>query len=473
MFISLLHVRKPISTMLSPLSRVLTLVLAGILCCISLDTVHSSAIQYDIPCSTEVLMDYAMITSSSLSDLPGRISVYGVNSQCYKCEHQIILNATGECSMIWAPHTWTLYVVETKDDGSEVQHLSSVQSFGDQGKYDVTVGIRDTGLVYTLTVDVTKDPVDSLEPLWIALGLFIAIGIAAFVGPLVFDKIKNKYWPDDNKSERSSFGIGAAATPLLAAETADNGSTGRGSMSSRHSLQSAHGAEEKGMGTIDEEGGGRGSLTPKSSKHSVSDIPIPIASQVANTPAAAAAAPQPGKSKPPRLHSLDTFRGFSLCIMIFVNYGGGGYWFFDHAPWHGLTFADLLFPWFMWMMGVSMALSFSALGLVIAEPVLSNSTHLTTTLANRPLEYHAAPWSAWSKVLQRSAWLFGIGMFLANGYDYKTWRIPGVLQYFAVSYLVTSATVLYYLPTTNVSELASFAATSFVLMARFDSAGEN
>jgi len=31
--------------------------------------------------------------------------------------------------------------------------------------------------------------------------------------------------------------------------------------------------------------------------------------------------------------------------MIFVNYGGGGYWFFDHSKWNGLTVADLVFPW--------------------------------------------------------------------------------------------------------------------------------
>jgi hypothetical protein len=51
-----------------------------------------------------------------------------------------------------------------------------------------------------------------------------------------------------------------------------------------------------------------------------------------------------------RLLSLDSFRGLSLSLMIFVNYGGGGYWFFDHASWNGLTVADLLFPWFVWMM---------------------------------------------------------------------------------------------------------------------------
>ena len=33
--------------------------------------------------------------------------------------------------------------------------------------------------------------------------------------------------------------------------------------------------------------------------------------------------------------------------MIFVNYGGGKYWFFQHVEWNGLAVADLVFPWFM------------------------------------------------------------------------------------------------------------------------------
>lgn len=31
--------------------------------------------------------------------------------------------------------------------------------------------------------------------------------------------------------------------------------------------------------------------------------------------------------------------------MIFVNDGGGFYWFFEHATWNGLLVADLVFPW--------------------------------------------------------------------------------------------------------------------------------
>ena len=44
--------------------------------------------------------------------------------------------------------------------------------------------------------------------------------------------------------------------------------------------------------------------------------------------------------------------------MIFVNYGGGGYWFFEHSKWNGLTVADLVFPWFIWIMGVSIVFSY-------------------------------------------------------------------------------------------------------------------
>ena len=46
--------------------------------------------------------------------------------------------------------------------------------------------------------------------------------------------------------------------------------------------------------------------------------------------------------------------------MIFVNYGGGGYWFFNHSKWNGLTVADLVFPWFIWIMGVSIVFSYKS-----------------------------------------------------------------------------------------------------------------
>ncbi|XP_038816063.1 heparan-alpha-glucosaminide N-acetyltransferase [Salvelinus namaycush] len=65
--------------------------------------------------------------------------------------------------------------------------------------------------------------------------------------------------------------------------------------------------------------------------------------------------------KPTRLRSLDTFRGLSLTIMVFVNYGGGGYWIFEHAPWNGLTVADLVMPWFVFIIGTSVVLAFTSM----------------------------------------------------------------------------------------------------------------
>ena len=54
--------------------------------------------------------------------------------------------------------------------------------------------------------------------------------------------------------------------------------------------------------------------------------------------------PAPSTAKA-RLRSLDTFRGITIALMIFVNDGAGGYWFMEHATWNGLQVADLAFPW--------------------------------------------------------------------------------------------------------------------------------
>ncbi|XP_077352550.1 heparan-alpha-glucosaminide N-acetyltransferase [Festucalex cinctus] len=67
------------------------------------------------------------------------------------------------------------------------------------------------------------------------------------------------------------------------------------------------------------------------------------------------------KVKHKRLCSLDAFRGFALTVMVFVNYGGGGYWFFQHAPWNGLTVADLVMPWFVFIIGTSVVMALSSM----------------------------------------------------------------------------------------------------------------
>lgn len=58
-----------------------------------------------------------------------------------------------------------------------------------------------------------------------------------------------------------------------------------------------------------------------------------------------------------RLKSLDTFRGFAILAMIFCNYGGGGYWWFRHSFWYGLTVADVIYPMFIFSLGTSITIS--------------------------------------------------------------------------------------------------------------------
>lgn len=121
-----------------------------------------------------------------------------------------------------------------------------------------------------------------------------------------------------------------------------------------------------------------------------------------------------------RLQSLDSFRGFALTIMIFVNYNGGYYYFFSHSLWNGLTVADLVFPWFVWIMGTSMAIAFNSL--------LRRKTPRKTMLY---------------KVVRRACVLFALGLALSNLYDLRNGRIPNVLQRFAISYLVVGLIMLY------------------------------
>lgn len=51
------------------------------------------------------------------------------------------------------------------------------------------------------------------------------------------------------------------------------------------------------------------------------------------------------------------FSRISIVLMMFVNHGAGGYWFLSHATWDGLYVGDLVFPWFLWIMGVCIPLS--------------------------------------------------------------------------------------------------------------------
>ncbi|XP_073962689.1 heparan-alpha-glucosaminide N-acetyltransferase isoform X2 [Choristoneura fumiferana] len=119
-----------------------------------------------------------------------------------------------------------------------------------------------------------------------------------------------------------------------------------------------------------------------------------------------------------RLRALDTFRGMAIVFMIFVNDGAGGYWWLEHATWNGLTAGDLVFPSFLWIMGVCIPLSVKG---AFAKGV--------------------PRWKIFMHVVRRSFLMFLIGVALNTVYGdnmLSKIRIFGVLQRLAVSYFVAA-----------------------------------
>ena len=143
-----------------------------------------------------------------------------------------------------------------------------------------------------------------------------------------------------------------------------------------------------------------------------------------------------------RYYSLDVFRGATVCLMILVNNPGSWghiYSPLEHAPWHGLTPTDLVFPFFLFAVGNAMAFVM-------------------------PRMEQAGDGVFWRKVIKRSLLIFAIGLFLnwwpfsrwqdgelvANGWTWANTegkvfgvRILGVLQRIAICYFFASVIVYY------------------------------
>ena len=135
-----------------------------------------------------------------------------------------------------------------------------------------------------------------------------------------------------------------------------------------------------------------------------------------------------GISKAPsaaRLRSLDVFRGMTVAGMILVNNPGTWgaiYSPLKHADWHGWTPTDFVFPFFLFIVGVSITLALS-----------------------RRAESAGSKGDLYVKIVRRSAIIFGLGLFLTafpfwdftnNTFiDLSTLRLSGVLNRIAVCYL--------------------------------------
>src|SRR5215472_3819285 len=164
-------------------------------------------------------------------------------------------------------------------------------------------------------------------------------------------------------------------------------------------------------------------------------------------PTTEAVSTQPAVAMPPpaqrqRLISLDVFRGITIAAMILVNDPGSWSAVYPpllHAEWNGWTPTDLVFPFFLFIMGTAMEFSFTS---------------------RREGARHSSPNSMMLHVLYRSAIIFALGLFL-HIFPFYPWhriRIMGVLQRIAVCYLFAG---LIALKTTVKSRMAVIAALLF------------
>ena len=124
-----------------------------------------------------------------------------------------------------------------------------------------------------------------------------------------------------------------------------------------------------------------------------------------------------------RLLSLDFFRGITIAGMIIVNDPGSWSYVYAplrHAEWNGATPTDLVFPFFLFIVGVSITLS------------LGNFKEKITT-------------SIYLKIIKRTIIIFALGVLLAlfPDFDFSNLRVVGVLQRIALVYLICSIIFLH------------------------------
>jgi predicted acyltransferase len=118
-----------------------------------------------------------------------------------------------------------------------------------------------------------------------------------------------------------------------------------------------------------------------------------------------------------RIESLDVFRGITIAGMILVNNPGDWgaiYSPLEHAAWHGWTPTDLIFPFFLFIVGISITLAF----------------------ARRVEQERSSQRDLYVKILRRTVLIYACGFLLAGFpfFNLYTIRLSGVLQRIAVCY---------------------------------------
>lgn len=335
------------------------------------------------------MMDQACMTVHN-ADPARTIELWGQSEECFKCSFWPLVTLP--------PHTNASVLVNT----TYATMLSA--KYQETSLYGLKAHFMEAGL-YQLTLNRTAHNIKELRPPdqpYIPL-LFAFLFYAMLFAVWQFARfLRRKMDAPRNNPE---------ATPILSTISSQQG--GYGGLSGDAS--SAGVDDDPTASNPSSEAGGTNDCS------NLTHLPSDYLGST-GTPSRSSGSPLEGEcvarvSLSERLRSLDVFRGITIFLMIFVNYGGGGYYFFLHSPWNGLTVADLVFPWFMWIMGVSMTFSTrSQLRRCIPRSVIV------------------------LKVIKRSLVLFGLGL-LVNGISNSfmpTLRIPGVLQRFAGCYLITA-----------------------------------
>ncbi|XP_074591348.1 uncharacterized protein LOC141847255 isoform X2 [Curcuma longa] len=167
--------------------------------------------------------------------------------------------------------------------------------------------------------------------------------------------------------------------------------------------------------------------------------PSPFPSGSLSPPPNCAADPSATSSQR-RLDSLDVFRGFTVALMILVDDAGGAFPSINHAPWFGVTLADFVMPFFLFGVGVSVALVFKRTPSKVA---------------------------ATKKVLLRTTKLFLLGLLLQGGYfhgrnnltygvDLDRIRWLGILQRISIAYLLAALCEVWLVSDVSVDSTVSY-----------------
>eukprot|EP00727_Mastigamoeba_balamuthi_P004998 m51a1_g14497 hypothetical protein (662) ;mRNA; f:770269-772602 len=279
---------------------------------------------------------------------------------------------------------------------------SVVLDCGDRGAFRVLH--RHTAL-QNVTVVTDVEPTPGWPAVAVALGVVVGVLIAYQVGCAIFHCIARRNSARElarRPQQRASLSLGdaGAAQPLLQEAASPSGTP----------PMPSHASGYIPIPLSDQAAPASSALPPSSS----SSPQNTVTAQQQQQPGAAAAAAQRPRA---RVGAVDVFRGLTLVLMVFVNYGGGGYYVFQHSVWDGLNFADLVFPLFIFVMGASVPLS--------TRSVVCGATRPMTPEQRR---------AALLRLAARSATLVALGLFLNNGRQLSQWRLLGVLQRFGLSY---------------------------------------